>query len=309
MSEMVFEDNKQLLDIVGPNDCYLHRIETELGVTLALRGNRITIVGSEEKQDYAKRVLVFIQKQHEAGAAINDDLVHMALRSIKEEALSQDIPSIITKKKTVWARSSQQGEYIKAMKNHDLVVSSGPAGTGKTYLAAAMGASMLTSGLVDRIILTRPVVEAGERLGFLPGDLKEKIDPYLRPLYDSLHEMMSGSYVLKCIQTGEIEIAPLAFMRGRTLSRAFIILDEAQNTTPMQMKMFLTRLGAGSRMVINGDLTQIDLPKGGESGLGQAVKFLTGVEGVFTCAFSDKDIVRHPLVARIVKAYESQQKN
>lgn len=304
MNFIELNDNRLIVELVGPNDVYLHRIEKELGITMAMRGNRITISGSDVQQNYAKRTLIFLQEQQEKGIPINEDVINMALRFIKAEALNGEIPCIITKKRTIMARSPLQGKYIHAMQKNELVVSSGPAGTGKTYLAAAMGVSMLMNGQVDRIILTRPAVEAGERLGFLPGDLKEKVDPFLRPLYDALHDAMPTDQVTKRLQVGDIEIAPLAYMRGRTLTRAFVILDEAQNTTSVQMKMFLTRLGENSRMVITGDPTQIDLPSGVTSGLEQALKVLDGVEGVSVITFGEEDIVRHPLVARIVHAYK-----
>lgn len=304
MNIMEFDDNKLLMELVGSNDDHLHRIERELGVTLALRGNRITITGSDVQQEYGRHVLQFLQEHQQKGLPVNDDVIGMALRYIKSEAANQDIPCIITKKRTIMARSPLQGKYIQAMQKYEMVLAVGPAGTGKTYLAAAAGVSMLMSGLVERIILTRPAVEAGERLGFLPGDLKEKVDPFLRPLYDALHDAMPADQVIKRMSVGDIEIAPLAYMRGRTLTRAFVILDEAQNTTPVQMKMFLTRLGAGSRMVITGDPTQIDLPTGMTSGLDQAVRVLKDVEGVSTIIFGEEDIVRHPLVARIVHAYK-----
>lgn len=304
MNIIEFDDNKLLMELVGSHDEHLHRIERELGVTLAMRGNRITMLGSDAQQEYARRVLQFLQDHQGKGLSINDDVVGMALRYVKHETTNGDVPCIITKKRTILARSPLQGRYIQAMQKYEMVLSVGPAGTGKTYLAAAQGVSMLMSGLVERIILTRPAVEAGERLGFLPGDLKEKVDPFLRPLYDALHDAMPTDQVIKHINVGDIEIAPLAYMRGRTLSRAFIILDEAQNTTHMQMKMFLTRLGAGSRMVITGDLTQVDLPSGVTSGLQQAVSILEDVEGVCTIMFGEEDIVRHPLVARVVRAYQ-----
>ena len=207
------------------------------------------------------------------------------------------------------ARSPGQAAYIKALRDHDLVFGIGPAGTGKTYLAVAMAVDLLMTGKVERIVLSRPAVEAGERLGFLPGDLKEKVDPYLRPLYDALHDMLPGDQVAKRIASGEIEIAPLAFMRGRTLANAFVILDEAQNTTPVQMKMFLTRLGENARMAVTGDLSQIDLPPGVASGLSDAIQTLDEVEGVAMVTFTAADVVRHPLVARIVKAYDARQQN
>jgi phosphate starvation-inducible PhoH-like protein len=201
-----------------------------------------------------------------------------------------------------------QGTYIEAIRKNELVFGIGPAGTGKTYLAVAVAVAMLAKGTVDRIILSRPAVEAGERLGFLPGDLKEKVDPYLRPLYDALHDMMPGDQVVKRLTTGEIEVAPLAFMRGRTLANSFVILDEAQNTSPMQMKMFLTRLGENSRMAVNGDLTQIDLPPGQKSGLRDALEATEGVDGIGTVRFSNRDVVRHHLVQRIVSAYDARDR-
>ncbi len=211
---------------------------------------------------------------------------------------------IKTMKKTIKPYSPHQANYIKALGNNDLVFALGPAGTGKTYLAVAMAVSMFTSGRVEKIILSRPAVEAGEKLGFLPGDLKEKVDPYLRPLYDALYDMMPAEKLLRHMENGEIEVAPLAFMRGRTFSNAFVILDEAQNTTPTQMKMFLTRMGEGSRLVITGDLTQTDLPKDVKSGLGDAVRKVEHIDGIATMRFNDGDVVRHALAAKIVQAYD-----
>jgi phosphate starvation-inducible PhoH-like protein len=216
--------------------------------------------------------------------------------------------SIRTRKRQISARSVAQGEYIRALRDHALVFGLGPAGTGKTYLAVAAAVDMLMTGQVQRIILSRPAVEAGERLGFLPGDLKEKVDPYLRPLYDALHDMLPGDQIIKRLGNGDIEVAPLAFMRGRTLAHAFVILDEAQNTTPVQMKMFLTRLGEGARMAVTGDLSQIDLPRGTRSGLTDALETLDGVEGIGMVKFTEADVVRHPLVMRIVRAYEARDR-
>src|SRR6185312_5110111 len=215
---------------------------------------------------------------------------------------------IRTRKRRISARSANQAAYIRALRQHELVFGLGPAGTGKTYLAVATAVDMMMSGAVERIVLSRPAVEAGERLGFLPGDLREKVDPYLRPLYDALHDMLPGEQVMKRLNSGEIEVAPLAFMRGRTLANAFVILDEAQNTTPVQMKMFLTRLGEDARMAVTGDLSQIDLPRGTRSGLADALETLTGVEGIGTVRFTEADVVRHPLVARIVKAYDARER-
>jgi phosphate starvation-inducible PhoH-like protein len=225
------------------------------------------------------------------------------------EEFSSESTAIRTRRKQINARTPMQAEYMKLLQEKDLVFGLGPAGTGKTYLAVAMGVSMLLDNKVERIILSRPAVEAGERLGFLPGDLREKIDPYLRPLYDALYDMMPADQVLRRLASNEVEIAPLAFMRGRTLTNSFVILDEAQNTTSVQMKMFLTRLGEGSRMAVTGDLSQVDLPRGVRSGLRDATEVLRGVDGVGSTQFSDADVVRHPLVTRIVRAYASYEKN
>ncbi len=216
--------------------------------------------------------------------------------------------SISTKRRMIFPRSPNQGEYLSAMQNKDMIFGIGPAGTGKTYLAVAVGVSLLISGKINKIILTRPAVEAGEKLGFLPGDLREKVDPYLRPLYDAMHDMLPSDQVERRLTNGEIEVAPLAFMRGRTLANAFVILDEAQNTTPVQMKMFLTRLGHNARMVITGDLSQIDLPAGIESGLHQALRILKDIPDIATIIFDETDVVRHPIVAKIVTAYDKESK-
>lgn len=217
-----------------------------------------------------------------------------------------DLPTIMTRRGPIAPRSVGQGQYMDMLARQEMVFGLGPAGTGKTYLAVAQAVAMLQAGQVDRIVLSRPAVEAGERLGFLPGDMKEKIDPYLRPLYDALHDMMPGDQVIRRMGTGEIEVAPLAFMRGRTLAHCFVILDEAQNTTPAQMKMFLTRMGEGTRMVITGDLSQVDLPRGVTSGLREAVETLDGLPGIGMMRFESRDVVRHPLVARIVEAYDQR---
>jgi phosphate starvation-inducible PhoH-like protein len=216
--------------------------------------------------------------------------------------------AIRTARRHITPRSAMQAKYMRMLHEHELVFGLGPAGTGKTYLAVAVAVAMLTKGAVDRIILSRPAVEAGEKLGFLPGDMREKVDPYLRPLYDALNDMLPGDQVVKRMTSGEIEVAPLAFMRGRTLAHSFVILDEAQNTTPMQMKMFLTRLGQGSRMAITGDLSQIDLPSGTKSGLKDALEAVEGIDGLSVARFSEVDVVRHPLVARIVGAYDARDR-
>jgi phosphate starvation-inducible PhoH-like protein len=231
--------------------------------------------------------------------------VMSALNKIKDKEPHEEV-FLTTKRRVIAARSKQQAAYIHALKEKELVIAEGPAGTGKTYLAVALGVEMMLTGQIDRLILSRPAVEAGERLGFLPGDIQEKVDPYLRPLYDALHDMLPFEQVRKKIAIGEIEVAPLGFMRGRTLSNSVIILDEAQNTTEVQMKMFLTRLGHNSRMIVTGDLTQVDLPKGVPSGLRDALQTLEGVRGIGLIHFTERDVVRHPLVSRIVRAYENK---
>lgn len=307
-----FTDNALLSALVGPHDRHLTRIEQRLGVTLALRGNIISINGPEPEASYAKAAIQYLHSQIMKGFTVDTEEVEAAVRmatatvplSAEDRILQGDESmSIATKRRMVFPRSNHQAEYMQALKTHDLVFGLGPAGTGKTYLAAAVGVSLLLSGTVERIILSRPAVEAGERLGFLPGDMREKVDPYLRPLYDALYDMLPGDQVQKRLASGEIEIAPLAFMRGRTLSNAFVILDEAQNTTSAQMKMFLTRLGTNSRMVVTGDLTQIDLPSGTLSGLFEAVRILRDINGIKFVEFDEKDVVRHHLVSSIVKAY------
>ncbi|MBL8674404.1 MAG: PhoH family protein [Rhodospirillales bacterium] len=279
-----------------------------MGVRLTSRGNQVAISGGAEDTALARAALQALYERLKRGQIVDQAEVDAAVRfaRVGADVNTVDASSIRTRKRAIQPRSPTQREYVEAIRERDLVFGLGPAGTGKTYLAVAMAVSMLTSGAVERIILSRPAVEAGERLGFLPGDLKEKVDPYLRPLYDALHDMMPADQVAGRIAGGEIEIAPLAFMRGRTLAHAFVILDEAQNTTAMQMKMFLTRLGEGSRMVVTGDLTQIDLPNGVTSGLRDAIETLNGVDGVRFVHFGDRDVVRHDLVARIVRAYDAR---
>lgn len=310
--QLDFTDNDLLSMLVGPHDRHLTRIEQRLGVTIALRGNHVSISGQEPEVSYARKALQYLQSQLMKGYTVDTEEVESAIRMATatvrsdESEFSQDNDqTIATKRRMVLPRTPRQAEYITALKECDMVFGLGPAGTGKTYLAAAVGVSMLLAGRVDRIILSRPAVEAGERLGFLPGDMKEKVDPYLRPLYDALYDMLPPEQLAKRMASGEIEVAPLAFMRGRTLGNAFVILDEAQNTTPVQMKMFLTRLGTNSRMVITGDLTQIDLPYGTTSGLHEAVRILKNVEGIKFIEFTDEDVVRHHLVSQIVRAYNA----
>jgi len=316
---MTFDDNSLLAHLVGEHDQNLDRIEKRLGVRLIARGNEVTIDGPAGSVEQARIVLSTLYDRLRRGLDIDSGEVDAVLRIVpahKAEArlpeapppLWQEPAPIRTRKRQITARSVTQRDYIQALRENDLVFGLGPAGTGKTYLAVAAAVDMLMTGQVQRIILSRPAVEAGERLGFLPGDLKDKVDPYLRPLYDALHDMLPAEQILKRLGNGDIEVAPLAFMRGRTLAHAFVILDEAQNTTPVQMKMFLTRLGEGSRMAVTGDLTQIDLPRGTQSGLRDALDTLDGVEGVATIRFGEDDVVRHPMVQRIVHAYNARDR-
>ena len=316
MSEISFElyNNQLIQKLVGVSDANLKLIEKSLGVEILSFGNQITIKGGAGEIECAKTVLMMLYDKASKNINIGEEEVNAAGRVCNGSKLEQkDIQSfnemvLKTKKRYIYPRSATQAAYIDAMIKNELVFGLGPAGTGKTYLAVALAVSMMLEGAVDKIILSRPAVEAGENLGFLPGDLKEKVDPYLRPLDDALYEMLPAETVDKKLSIGEIEIAPLAFMRGRTLSNAFVILDEAQNTTPMQMKMFLTRLGENSRMVVNGDLSQVDLPRGVVSGLRDALDTLKKVNGITSVTFTSSDVVRHGLVAKIVQAYEERNK-
>ena len=305
---VTFDDNALLSSLFGAHDENLARIEQRLGVALVSRGNRVAITGAPQSTESAKLVLGGLYDRLKGGADIGSADVDAALLDAETVAAGGDIAGtdliVNTQKRRVAPRSAMQAAYLRALRESELVFALGPAGTGKTYLAVAMAVSMLVSGRVDRIILSRPAVEAGERLGFLPGDLRDKVDPYLRPLYDALHDMMPGDVVRRRLENGDIEVAPLAFMRGRTLTNAFAILDEGQNTSPVQMKMFLTRLGENSRMVVTGDLSQIDLPQGTRTGLRDALDTLEGVEGITAITFTDADVVRHPLVTEIVRAYD-----
>jgi len=304
-----FEDNRLLARLYGEHDQHLARIEQQLGVELSQRGNQLAIFGPAAEAANARAAITALYHRLKKGKDVDMQEVDAALRlAMHGGGEGRAEIEVVTRRRLITPRSPAQGDYIKALSSYELVFGLGPAGTGKTYLAVAVAASMLTSGRVDRIILSRPAVEAGERLGFLPGDVREKVDPYLRPLYDALHDMLPADQVMKRLGNGEIEIAPLAFMRGRTLSNAFIILDEAQNTTPVQMKMFLTRLGENSRMAVTGDLTQIDLPLGARSGLADAIDVLAGVTGITLVHFTDRDVVRHDLVTRVVRAYEAKDK-
>jgi phosphate starvation-inducible PhoH-like protein len=306
-----FSDNAVLAGLAGAHQKNLIRVEQKLGVRVAARGNLVSVEGAPVARELAASVLRALYARiaggEQAGLAEVDAEIRFAQHDTALPAAGDfGTPSIRTGAGRITrARSPAQGAYLDLMRTHPLVFGIGPAGTGKTYLAAAFGAHLLHERHVERLILSRPALEAGERLGFLPGDLKEKIDPYLRPLYDALFDSLGESCV-KLIESGVIEVAPLAFMRGRTLSRAFVILDEAQNCSSAQMKMFLTRLGEDSRMVVTGDPSQSDLPGGQADGLNEALRYLTDVEGVAVAHFTDKDVVRHPLVSRIVRAYANQ---
>ena len=312
--QIEFDDNSLLPMLFGEHDRHLARIEQRLGVRLSSRGNRISIEGPHSAGEAARAALAGLYERLRGGQGVDMGDVDAAARLASapdraEEArdlFGDDDLVVRTRKRRVTPRTPGQIAYLRTLRQNELVFGLGPAGTGKTYLAVAMAVQMLAEGRVDRIVLSRPAVEAGERLGFLPGDMREKIDPYLRPLYDALYDMMPGDQVIRRMASGEIEIAPLAFMRGRTLANAFVILDEAQNTTPMQMKMFLTRLGENSRMAVTGDLTQVDLPAGARSGLAEAIDVLAGIEGVGMVRFGAADVVRHALVGRIVAAYDAR---
>lgn len=315
MAEINFElyNNTLIQQLVGPQDSHLRLLEKILGVEIGSFGNQMTIKGPAEAIEQAKTAIDVLYHKVSKGIEINEQEVKAAVRMSNNGADSEEATNLSdivlkTKKRHIYPRSATQAAYIQEMMKNELVFGLGPAGTGKTYLAVALAVSMMLEGKIDKIILSRPAVEAGENLGFLPGDLKDKVDPYLRPLYDALYEMLPAEQVDKKLAIGEIEIAPLAFMRGRTLSNAFVILDEAQNTTPMQMKMFLTRLGENSRMVVNGDLSQVDLPRGTISGLRDALEILQGTPNISSVRFSATDVVRHGLVAKIVKAYEERSK-
>jgi phosphate starvation-inducible PhoH-like protein len=310
---LAFEDNRLASVLFGQYGQNLALVERRLGVLAEQRGNHVTIEGSRGACEQARHVLEGLYEQVKQNHDLSQGDVEGAIRqAIAQGSLFDFDPSsaraafeeINLRKRPVRARTAAQDAYIRALKRHSLVFGTGPAGTGKTWLAVAQAVQMFERKEVDRIILSRPAVEAGERLGFLPGDMREKVDPYLRPIYDALYDLMDARIVERALQSGEIEIAPLAFMRGRTLSNSAIILDEAQNTSSMQMKMFLTRLGENSRMIVTGDPSQVDLPPGQVSGLSEAVALLKDVEGVGHVAFSAQDVIRHELVSRIVAAYD-----
>ena len=306
-----FDDNRLMAALCGQHDRNLARVERLLGVSLTPRGNRLMISGANAAARAARTALNQLYARLRDGDDVGPGEIDGAVRMAQAgdgEAGGADL-SLRTRKRKIVPRSPNQAAYIGALTEHTLVFGIGPAGTGKTYLAVSVAVSMLLAGDVDRIILSRPAVEAGERLGFLPGDLREKVDPYLRPLYDALYDMLPAEQVVNRLVSGEIEVAPLAFMRGRTLSNSFVIVDEAQNTTPVQMKMLLTRLGENSRMVVTGDLSQIDLPGGVRSGLRDAIDVLAHVEGISFIWFTDADVVRHALVSRIVRAYDERDRS
>jgi phosphate starvation-inducible PhoH-like protein len=306
-----FADNALLPALYGEADENLRAIERALGVRLTGRGNHVALAGPAEPVRRASAVLTGLydrlRRGHEVSSGDLDLLLASDAIDFHPLTTPEAEPAIRTRKRQIAPRTPGQVAYLRALRENLLTFGLGPAGTGKTYLAVATAVDMLMTGRVGRIILSRPAVEAGERLGFLPGDLKEKVDPYLRPLYDALHDMLPHEQVMKRLAGGDIEVAPLAFMRGRTLPNSFVILDEAQNTTPVQMKMFLTRLGEGSVMAITGDPSQVDLPSGTKSGLDDALETLDGVEGIGIVRLSDTDVVRHPLVRRIVRAYDERQ--
>jgi phosphate starvation-inducible PhoH-like protein len=311
---LAFNDNRLASMLFGQYGQNLALIERRLRVVADQRGNQLTIEGSRDAVEQARHVLEGLYDRLKRGDEVVSGDVEGAIRlAIAQGSLFDYDPAtarpsfeeINLRKRPVRARTAAQDAYIRALRRHALVFGTGPAGTGKTWLAVAQAVQLFERKEIDRIVISRPAVEAGERLGFLPGDLREKVDPYLRPIYDALYDLMDARIVERAMQTGEIEIAPLAFMRGRTLANAVVILDEAQNTTAMQMKMFLTRLGENSRMIITGDPSQVDLPHGQISGLAEATKLLAGVEGIGHAVFTAADVIRHELVARIVAAYEA----
>ena len=312
---LTFDNNKHATSLYGKFDENLSLIEAKLGVIARSRGNQLIIEGDPSSTEKARKAVDRLYEMIRTGLNVSasdvDGAIRMAIAADDQPMLPtletksrMSSAQIATRKRTIHARTPTQDQYMRALDRAEMVFGVGPAGTGKTYLAVAHAAMLLERGIVERIILSRPAVEAGERLGFLPGDMKEKVDPYLRPLYDALYDMMAADKVERAIQAGVIEIAPLAFMRGRTLAHAAIILDEAQNTTSMQMKMFLTRLGENGRMIITGDPSQVDLPPGQKSGLVEALEILGDVPGIVKVRFTQKDVVRHPLVGEIVAAYD-----
>ena len=314
-----FSSNKLLIELCGQLDANLSKIESWAGVQIIRRGNALSIYGAKDDCDLTRKLITNLYSDLEHGKTLDERELDVYFQQIEDQEVKQiknkktsnkivnkssNYLEIKTQKKLVQAKSSNQNTFINSMLSRELVFGIGPAGTGKTYLAIAVGVFLFSQGLVEKIVLTRPAVEAGERLGFLPGDMKEKVDPYMQPLYDALNDFLPGKVVSKMYERGSIEIAPLAFMRGRTLKDSFIVLDEGQNASPSQMKMFLTRLGMGSRMVVTGDITQIDLPKGFKSGLVEASEVLSKMKEIDFIKFKDVDTVRHSLVRKIARAYE-----
>ncbi len=305
---VIFQDNDLLIGVVGEFNKNLKELEKITGASIYSRGNSILIKSSTEKNEIVKNAIQFLVDQFiNNGSIENKDILSSIDQfMINEKAKNSNITDIIkTPKKSIIPRSEKQKEYVRALRQSEIIISAGPAGTGKTFLAVAIGLTMLLEKKIERIILSRPAVEAGERLGFLPGDMKEKVDPYLRPLYDSLYDLFHFEKIQRMIEIGDIEIAPLAFMRGRTLKNSFAILDEAQNATDTQIKMFLTRIGENSKIVVNGDPSQIDLPHKQASGLDRAKKLLSHLNEISVVDFDHSDVVRHPLVSKIVKAYSN----
>lgn len=313
-TSLEFHDLEKARTLFGPGNEHLRVLERHLGVRIHTKGGKVFIEGEEEGRGLAEKALKELYALVGKGYPLYSTDVEYALRiicgddSVKLEEVFLDTVFVSARKKVITPKTATQKEYIDAIRRYPIVVGIGPAGTGKTYLAMAMALNFLTKKEIKRIILARPAVEAGEKLGFLPGDLYEKVNPYLRPLYDALYDMIDYDQASRLIEKGVIEVAPLAFMRGRTLTDAFVILDEAQNTKPEQMKMFLTRMGFGSKVVITGDITQVDLPEGKISGLIQIQHILKGIEGIRFIYFSERDVIRHPIVQEIIKAYERAEK-
>jgi phosphate starvation-inducible PhoH-like protein len=311
-AQVEIDDPALLTALAGPRNEHLKTLEAESGVAIGMRGNQIHLQGGAADVAFIERVVAELAQSIRDGNSLTQPDVARAVKMLREHPevrlrdVFHDVVLVSARHRVIAPKGLAQKKYIEAIREHDAVFGIGPAGTGKTYLAMAMAVAALTAREVKRIILTRPAVEAGEKLGFLPGDLAEKVNPYLRPLYDAMHDMMDMDKAQALIQRGQIEVAPLAFMRGRTLNDSFVILDEAQNTTTEQMKMFLTRLGFDSKAVITGDVTQVDLPEGRKSGLSDAIHLLANVEGIKFCTFTDVDVVRHPLVAKIVRAYDAR---
>ena len=314
-NQLEFEDNKLLIDLCGEFDRNLAELENKLAIQIVRRGNVLDLIGDKSSTETSAKVLNSLYQRLESGKSLEyydiDREIRLILDGVNKstdqmEMFSNGLFEIRTRKKTVEPRTEAQRLFVKSLTNNELAFGIGPAGTGKTYLAVAVGVSKFIAGEVDKIILSRPAVEAGEKLGYLPGDMKDKVDPYMQPLYDALNDFLPAKQLAKLIEEKTIEIAPLAFMRGRTLAHSYIVLDEAQNATSMQMKMFLTRLGEGSRMVITGDRSQIDLPNGVRSGLLDAESLLATVSQIGFSYFTSKDVVRHPLVAKIIEAYENR---